>query len=177
MEWLQFVMKLEALNPERVEAIFVRHGAQSVSFSDAGDCPVLEPAPGDTPLWSDTRITGLFGADADLGALAQDLRESLGFGTLPEHRVETLADRDWEREWLRDFGPMRFGERLWVCPGESAAEEGAVVVRLDPGLAFGTGTHATTAMCTGNAGLRMRLGNPGDRRPETRVLPGTRNGH
>lgn len=140
-------MRLEALNPERVEAIFLRHGAHSVTFSDAGDRPVLEPAPGETPLWSDTRISGLFGADADLDALAGDLRESLEVATLPEHHVETLADRDWEREWLRDFGPMQFGERLWICPGESSAGDGAIVVRLDPGLAFGTGTHATTAMC------------------------------
>ena len=147
MQWLQFVMRLEALNPERVEAIFLHHGAHSGTFSDAGDRPVLEPAPGETPLWSDTRITGLFGEDADLGALAEDLRETLELPALPEYRIETLADRDWEREWLRDFGPMRFGGRLWVCPDDSSAEDGAIVVRLDPGLAFGTGTHATTALC------------------------------
>ena len=140
-------MRLEALNPERVEAIFLQHGAHSVTFSDAGDRPVLEPAPGETPLWNDTRITGLFGPDADLEAVAEDLRRSLGIEELPEHSFESLENRDWEREWLRDFGPMRFGRRLWVCPGDSTAEEGSVVVRLDPGLAFGTGTHATTAMC------------------------------
>jgi ribosomal protein L11 methyltransferase len=145
MEWLQFVMRLEALNPERVEAILLRHGAHSVTFSDAGDRPVLEPAPGETPLWNDTRITGLFDADSDLAALTRDLRESLG--ALPDHRIETLEDRDWEREWLRDFGPMRFGQSLWICPGNAEAGEAAVVVRLDPGLAFGTGTHATTALC------------------------------
>jgi ribosomal protein L11 methyltransferase len=145
MEWLQFVMRLEALKPERVEAILLRHGAHSVTFSDAGDRPVLEPAPGETPLWNDTRVTGLFDSDVDLTALEQDLREVLG--ALPDHRIEMLADRDWEREWLRDFGPMRFGERLWICPGDAEAEAGAVVVRLDPGLAFGTGTHATTAIC------------------------------
>jgi ribosomal protein L11 methyltransferase len=145
MEWLQFVMRLEALNPDRVEAILLRHGAHSVTFSDAGDLPVLEPAPGETPLWNDTRITGLFDADADLAELAGDLRDTLG--ALPDHRIETLEDRDWEREWLRDFGPMRFGERLWICPGNAEAEDDAVVIRLDPGLAFGTGTHATTAMC------------------------------
>jgi len=147
MEWQQFVMRLEALNPESVEVIFLRHGAHSVTFSDAGDKPVLEPAPGETPLWKDTRITGLFGADANLRSLKCDLRDSLMLEQLPEHRVEALEDRDWEREWLKDFGPMRFGERLWICPGDSAADEDAVVVRLDPGLAFGTGTHATTAMC------------------------------
>jgi ribosomal protein L11 methyltransferase len=145
MEWLQFDMRLEALNPERVEAILLRHGAHSVTFSDAGDRPVLEPAPGEMPLWNDTRITGLFDADADLAAVAADLQASLG--ALPDYRIEALVDRDWEREWLRDFGPMRFGERLWICPGNTDAGDGAVVVRLDPGLAFGTGTHATTAMC------------------------------
>lgn len=140
-------MRLEALNPESVEAIFLRHGAHSVSFSDAGDKPVLEPAPGETPLWNDTRITGLFGADTDLRSLEIDLKDSLALEQLPEHRVEALEDRDWEREWLKDFGPMRFGKRLWICPADTTADEGAVVVRLDPGLAFGTGTHATTAMC------------------------------
>ena len=148
MEWQQFVMNLEALNPASVEEILVRHGAQSVTFSDAGDQPVLEPGPGETPLWGSTRITGLFDAGADMAGLMSDLRASLDVDELPEHRLETLSDRDWEREWLRDFGPMRFGDRLWVCPADSRpTEKDAVVVRLDPGLAFGTGTHATTAMC------------------------------
>jgi ribosomal protein L11 methyltransferase len=148
MEWQQFVMNLETLNPASVEEILIRHGAQSVTFSDAGDKPVLEPGPGETPLWNSTCITGLFEAGADMAGLMSDLRASLELEELPEHRLETLADRDWEREWLRDFGPMRFGERLWVCPtGSQPDEEDAVVVRLDPGLAFGTGTHATTAMC------------------------------
>jgi ribosomal protein L11 methyltransferase len=147
MEWQQFVMRLEALNPESVEAIFLRNGAHSVTFSDAGDKPVLEPAPGKTPLWNDTRITGLFGADADLRSLECDLKDSLTLEQLPEYRVEALEDRDWEREWLKDFEPMRFGASLWICPGDFTADDEAVVVRLDPGLAFGTGTHATTAMC------------------------------
>jgi ribosomal protein L11 methyltransferase len=147
MQWQQFVMRLEALNPESVEAIFLRHGAHSVTFSDAGDRPVLEPAPGETPLWNDTRITGLFGSDADLDSLEIDLRDSLELEQLPQHRVEALEDRDWEREWLKDFGPMRFGKRLWICPADTQADDDAVIVRLDPGLAFGTGTHATTAMC------------------------------
>jgi len=148
MEWQQFVMNLETLNPERVEEVLLAHGARSVTFSDAGDNPVLEPAPGETPLWQRTRITGLFGADADLRMLERELKAALAVDRLPEHHVEMLADRDWEREWLRDFGPMRFGTRLWICPGGSEAPEpDAVVVKLDPGLAFGTGTHATTALC------------------------------
>ncbi len=148
MEWQQFVMNLETLNPASVEEILVRHGAQSVTFSDAGDAPVLEPGPGETPFWKCTRISGLFGPDADRAGLLDDLRASLELEELPIHHWEALADREWEREWLRDFGPMRFGERLWVCPAANHPDQqDAVVVRLDPGLAFGTGTHATTAMC------------------------------
>ena len=141
-------MNLESLNAESVEAVFMQHGACSVSFSDAGDNPVLEPAPGETPFWGETLITGLFGSDVDLDALARDLKSTLELEELPEHRVLPLEDRDWEHEWLKDFGPMRFGERLWVCPtGRQTDAADAIVVRLDPGLAFGTGTHATTAMC------------------------------
>jgi ribosomal protein L11 methyltransferase len=148
MEWQQFVMNLETLDPASVEEVLVRHGAQSVTFSDAGDAPVLEPGPGETPFWKSTRISGLFGPDADMAGLLEELRTSLQLEQLPDHHWEALADREWEREWLKDFGPMRFGERLWVCPATShPGQQGAVVVRLDPGLAFGTGTHATTAMC------------------------------
>jgi ribosomal protein L11 methyltransferase len=148
MEWRQFVMNLGALPVDAVEKIFARHGAQAVTLTDAGDNPVLEPGPGETPLWNDSRITGLFSPSADFDGLRRDLLGSFALTRLPEHRVEILEDRAWEREWLKDFHPMRFGNRLWVCPGEfevNVAE--AIVVQLDPGLAFGTGTHPTTALC------------------------------
>ena len=148
MDWRQFVMDLESLNPERVEEVLTRHGAQSIALTDAGDKPVLEPAPGETPLWRDTRITALFSPDVNLNELRDDLLQSFHLNALPTHEVAVLKDRAWEREWLKDFAPMRFGGRLWICPGDALVEEpGAVVVRLDPGLAFGTGTHATTALC------------------------------
>ena len=148
MDWRQFVMDLETLNPDRVEEILLRHGAHSVTYSDAGDRPLLEPAPGETPLWHDTRITGLFSTDADFDALHADLLGCFGIDELPCHEISELQDRPWEREWLRDFGPMRFGGRLWICPGDTSVDdERAVIVRLDPGLAFGSGTHATTALC------------------------------
>lgn len=148
MDWRQFAMDLEALDADAVEQIFIRHGAQSVTLTDARDRPVLEPEPGKTPLWRDTRITGLFSMDADFDELRHDLIESFGVAALPAHEVSCLEDRAWEREWLKDFAPMRFGHRLWVCPGDMpAGATDAVVVRLDPGLAFGTGTHATTALC------------------------------
>lgn len=141
-------MDLGRLNPDRVEEVFARHGACSIAFSDAGGEPLLEPAPGATPLWPDSRISGLFPADTDLAKLTEDLVRTLRLEGLPAHETGVLADRAWEREWLRDLGPMRFGEHLWVCPGgDVAVPRDAVVVRMDPGLAFGTGTHATTALC------------------------------
>jgi len=141
-------MDLEMLNPASVEDIFARHGASSITLTDAGDKPVLEPAPGETPLWHETRIAGLFSPDANLDELRADLLQSLGLDDLPSNDVSVLEDRAWEREWLKDFGPMKFGSRLWICPGDSSVDDhDAVVVRLDPGLAFGTGSHATTALC------------------------------
>ena len=166
MDWQQFVMDLDSLDAADVEDAFLRLGACSVTLSDAGDDPVLEPGPGETPLWSRTRITGLFSADIDLDIFKAALRNELGLAELPAHEIERLEDRAWEREWLKDFGPMRFGERLWICPTEDSvgarlagdaperdlsrawrAPAGAVVIHLDPGLAFGTGTHPTTALC------------------------------
>jgi ribosomal protein L11 methyltransferase len=150
MDWRQFVMDLESLHPNQVEEMLEKHGALAVTLSDAGDNPVLEPAPGETPLWGDTRITGLFPADANLELLKQDILRSFDLPQLPEHRVEFLEDRAWEREWLKDFRPMKFGRRLWVSPhGCDGAFGNDVVIRLDPGLAFGTGTHPTTALCLG----------------------------
>ena len=141
-------MNLASSEPYRVEDVLLRNGAPSVTLTDAGDEPVLEPAPGETPLWNDTKITALFDADADFSALRRDLRQELELNRLPPNHVEPLADRVWEREWLKDFGPMQFGERLWIVPGDEELPPGdAVVVRLDPGLAFGTGTHPTTALC------------------------------
>jgi ribosomal protein L11 methyltransferase len=148
MDWRQFVMDLETLNPDIVEDILLRHGASAITLSDAGDIPVLEPAPGETPLWPAMRITGLYAVDADFVALRKDLLKSLNLSNLPPNRITELKDRDWDREWLKDFGPMQFGSRLWICPGDSRPNTAdAVVVRLDPGLAFGTGTHPTTALC------------------------------
>ncbi len=148
MDWQQFVIDLDTLDPATVEEVFTRHGAHSVTLSDAGDAPVLEPLPGETPLWADTRMTALFSPDVDLKGVRAGLLEALQVGSLPPHRVETLADRAWEREWLKDFSPMQFGERLWISPGDGVvSQQDAVIVRLDPGLAFGTGTHPTTALC------------------------------
>lgn len=147
-DWLQFNVLVGSLDPDRLEQLMYCHGAQAVTLTDAGDDPVLEPKPGETPLWSSLRMTGLFAGDALLDPLKEDIVETFDLTSQPVWKVEELAGREWEREWLSDYHPMKFGERLWVCPGEQETEEeDAVIVRLDPGLAFGTGTHATTGLC------------------------------
>lgn len=146
--WQQLVIELDGREPDLAEAVLVELGAVSVTLSDAGDNPVLEPGPGETPLWASTRLTALFDATLDLENIAATLRSRLAPDSPLQFRIEALADRDWEREWLKDFGPMRFGQSLWVCPrGSELPEPGAILVELDPGLAFGTGTHPTTALC------------------------------
>ncbi len=141
-------MELGGLDAAGVEAVLESHGALAVTYSDAADSPVLEPAPGETRLWPATRVSALFDADFDPAVLEKALVARLGLAGPPRYRMERIEDRAWEREWLRDFHAMRFGERLWICPGgEPCPADDAVVLRLDPGLAFGTGTHATTALC------------------------------
>ncbi len=148
MAWCQLVMNLESLDPDRLESALLQSGAQSVTLTDAGDDPVLEPAPGETPLWTQTCVTALYAADTDFAAVRHEVMTAFAIDAMPPHRIEELADREWAREWLSRFGPMQFGARLWVLPGDDfAAPADATTVRLDPGLAFGTGTHPTTALC------------------------------
>ena len=138
---------LGALDPEGAEAACFACGASAVTFVDSRDTPVLEPLPGEVRLWPATRLSALFLERGEPGALAGALAAALA---LPPERftAEVLPDRPWEREWLKDFHAMRFGERLWVCPRhERVGDANAVVVTLDPGLAFGTGTHPSTALC------------------------------
>src|SRR6266702_7913603 len=147
MGFWQLSFDLGPLAPSRAEESCFNLGAVSVTFVDAHDDPVLEPLPGEFRLWPTTRLRALFADDRDPQELARVLGEALGIpaGGVQAERVE---DRVWEREWLRDFHAKRFGRRLWICPHhEEVTEAGAVVVRMDPGLAFGTGTHPTTALC------------------------------
>jgi len=147
MSFWQLSFDLGPLDPSRAEESCFNLGAASVTFVDAHDDPVLEPLPGEFRLWPTTRLRALFADDCDPQGIARVLGEALG---IPADSVqaERIEDRVWEREWLRDFHAMRFGQRLWICPHhEEVTEAGAVVVRMDPGLAFGTGTHPTTALC------------------------------
>jgi ribosomal protein L11 methyltransferase len=147
MAWLQISVEVPGDQADRVSEAFSTIGALSVTVQDAGDEPLLEPAPGETPLWSNTRIIALFDAAQDVAELKQQLQSVLD-APLPDLLAEPLEDRDWSNTWRDTFGAMQFGERLWVCPvGELPSEHDAIVVHMDPGMAFGTGTHATTAMC------------------------------
>ena len=145
--WIQAHITVPKSEAEAVEALLEELGALSVTLADAADEPMFEPPLGTTPLWHATRVTGLFPGETDLDSLRSKIDQALASSSV-EVQIETLEDRDWERAWLERFRPMRFGRRLWVCPsGTSPDQPDAVVVQLDPGLAFGTGTHPTTALC------------------------------
>jgi ribosomal protein L11 methyltransferase len=147
MPFLALSFDLGALNAEQAEQACFDTGALSVTLVDSRDEAVLEPAPGEVRLWPATRVQALYDADNVAALLTAVLGARLGL--LPAQiEVRGVADRAWEREWLADFHCMRFGHRLWVCPRhETCPDPAATVVKLDPGLAFGTGTHASTALC------------------------------
>jgi ribosomal protein L11 methyltransferase len=147
VSYLELSFDLSGQPPETAETACFQSGALAVTFSDGSDEPVLEPKPGEMRLWRHTRMQALFDASRAHPALIASLAAAVG--KAPEElQARAVPDRVWEREWLRDFHPMPFGRRLWICPRhESVADPHAIVVRLDPGLAFGTGTHPSTAMC------------------------------
>ena len=148
MPWLQLELESRPDTAEHLSDLLTENGAAAVTFQDAADQPLFEPPPGATPLWQATRVVGLFADDADIPAVLARLATALAPEPLPEWHLNPLEDRDWVRAWMDDFHPMRFGDRLWIIPGEAEPPEPAAVnIRLDPGLAFGTGTHPTTAMC------------------------------
>ncbi len=152
MPWIQLSLEAGDQDPERLSDFFLSAGAQSVTFADAADQPIFEPDPGDTPLWVHTRVVALFDSEAVSANVQLGLRKAFGEAAAARLQQSPLEDRDWERAWMDHFQPMRFGSRLWVCPTgmalpEHADAEAAVILDLDPGLAFGTGTHPTTALC------------------------------
>jgi ribosomal protein L11 methyltransferase len=147
---------LGGLGPEAAEAVCLACGASSVTFTDSRDDPVLEPGVGEIRMWPATRVHALF--PAGTAEAARLVAAGLGID-IAEIQVREVEDRAWEREWLRDFHALRFGKRLWVCPHhEEVSEPGSVVVKLDPGLAFGTGTHPSTALCLEWLDANVRTG-------------------
>ncbi|MGE3319080.1 MAG: 50S ribosomal protein L11 methyltransferase [Candidatus Berkiella sp.] len=148
MSFVEVSFEVPEKTTDACSELLEKLGALAVSYFDGANEPLLEPLPGTTPLWNKVKVVGLFEAGADLSHLRKTL-----FDFLPDLslQVSTLADQEWSRVWLEHFKPMRFGDNFWVAPHEhpevTALEKEAIVLKLDPGLAFGTGTHPTTALC------------------------------
>ncbi|MEH6582608.1 MAG: 50S ribosomal protein L11 methyltransferase [Halioglobus sp.] len=146
MPWLQLRLDTQPGEVEQLEELMLATGAVAVTMEDNADEPVLEPGVGETPLWGQTRLTGLYDAGTEMAAVLDQFPAKLL--THARQRIEILEDKDWEREWIKHYQPMQFGDSLWVCPSWlEPPDPSATILLLDPGLAFGTGTHPTTALC------------------------------
>ncbi|MEM6641020.1 MAG: 50S ribosomal protein L11 methyltransferase [Pseudomonadota bacterium] len=146
MAWLELTLALRADATADVEQCLENAGALSITLTDAADQPLLEPGVGETPLWDKVTLSALFAHDVQQAGVT-DALVALDATNQDTFHWREVKDQAWERVWLDRFSPQQFGDRLWVVPGEHTAPDDAVVVRLDPGLAFGTGDHETTAMC------------------------------
>lgn len=155
-DWLEVSVDGARESAEVLEQWLFDAGALSVTLSDSVDDEqlshaVLEPVPGEVRLWADVTLVGLFAQasiESDVEASLHAMASAAGVNPIPTYRMQRLADQAWERTWMDSFKPMRFGHRLWICPTHTQAiDEEAITLKLDPGLAFGTGTHATTAQC------------------------------
>lgn len=148
MTWHQISVITDKKTAPKVSDFFSDLGAVSVTYMDAEDQPVYEPPPGETKIWQLTKIIALFELDTE-----PELVKTVLFSQFKEHLLENwfhevLQDQTWERTWMEHYQPMKFAESLWVCPtGQEKSDPGTVCMTLDPGLAFGTGTHPTTALC------------------------------
>ena len=147
MDWMQITVEINKDQADFVSEILMGLDCLSVTFSDTYDNAIFEPPVGKTPLWQDTTIKALFDKDVDQAHVQSVL---LQLCQIENTSFELLKDRVWEDECKKDFHAMRFGQRLWICPSwedASKLSDDAVVINMDPGLAFGTGTHQTTDLC------------------------------
>ncbi len=149
MPWIQLRLSADEETAEKYSDWLMACGAQAVTFIDAKDTPIYEPLPGDEVIyWSNTVVMGLYDASTDMDKAIAYLQGIHPDKQAMRYKLEQLEDKDWEREWMDNFHPMKFGQRLWICPSwRDVPEPEAINVMLDPGLAFGTGTHPTTALC------------------------------
>lgn len=148
MSWIQIKINSTEEDAEKISEFLCEIGALSVTFQDTFNTPIFEPLPGKTQLWRNTDVIGLFPADSNIEHLKQALLCSSCLLTDMAYKIELLEDKDWTREWMINFHPLKFGEKLWICPSwREIPDLKATNVILDPGLAFGTGKHPTTALC------------------------------
>lgn len=149
MPWIQLRLSANEETAEKYSDWLSACGAQAVTFIDAKDTPIYEPLPGDEVIyWNNTVVMGLYDASHDMDKVLSYLKGIHPDKDKMAYKLEQLEDKDWEREWMDNFHPMKFGQRLWICPSwRDVPDPTAVNVMLDPGLAFGTGTHPTTALC------------------------------
>jgi ribosomal protein L11 methyltransferase len=146
--WLQLICQTTHHNSEAIEEVMESAGALSITLQDAKDTPVLEPLPGEIPLWDNLIIIALFESGFDSTPLSNQLNAHKDEWQISNLSVEKLENQDWVRVWMKDFHPMRFGNNLWIYPSNyEMPDDNSVKIHLDPGLAFGTGTHPTTALC------------------------------
>lgn len=148
MKWLQISVKVPKSQTGDISDFLENTGAVSVTFTDAKTDDIFEPPVGETPLWPEVNITGLFPSKTNIKPIWQQLTLMISLPYLPHLKIEKLADKDWVRVWMDDFKPMKFGQNMWIIPdGFDTPQPQAINIKLDPGLAFGTGTHPTTALC------------------------------
>lgn len=148
MAWQQLKLQIDSAHVDFFEQQLLAHGALSVTYLDAKDQPVFQKEPGSTPLWDETFLLSLFDASSDLQPLLHWLQKNAAVINRDTLTIERLEDQAWERSWMTDFQAMQFGKRLWICPSwQTPPDPAAINIILDPGLAFGSGSHATTAMC------------------------------
>ena len=148
MAWIQIRLNSTNEKAEKISDFLEEIGSVSVTFMDSQDTPIFEPLPGETRLWGNTDVIALFDAETDMSEIVSLLKQAHHLDENTAYKIEQIEDKDWEREWMDNFHPMQFGQRLWICPSwREVPDKNAVNVMLDPGLAFGTGTHPTTALC------------------------------
>lgn len=148
MPWQQLKISVKEADAALVEETLEECGAVSVTMMDSEDQPVFQVELGSTPIWQHTEILALFAHDTPMADIVARVHERVPASRSLPIGIEEIADTEWERVCMQDFKPMRFGQRIWICPSwETPPDPDGINIMLDPGLAFGTGTHPTTALC------------------------------
>lgn len=149
MPWLEVSTAVPGSAAPGVEWILEQLGALAITLEDHADDPVLEPEIGSSPLWPNVLVRGLFEPDVSRQQITVTLQSMAGLDRPDLIRWREVGDQDWERAWMEQFQPMKFGQGLWIVPSgmQVPLDRNDIEIRLDPGLAFGTGTHPTTSLC------------------------------